>query len=99
MLNGSFGRTIETTSGLAGLISGFVLDGVDPAEIGRYSQAISAVTPQEAQSAAAELMNPAGATMVIVGDAKQFLPQLRKQQKNVTVIPLSALNLDSPTLK
>jgi len=99
VLNGSFGRTIETTSGLAGLISGFVLKGVSPDEIARYSGSVSAVTPDEARSAAGELLSPAGATMVIVGDAKQFLPQLRKQHKNVTVVPLSALNLDSPTLK
>jgi zinc protease len=99
VLNGSFGRTIETTGGLAGLVSGFVLEGVSPTEIARYSAAISAVTPQEAQAAAAELLNPAGATVVIVGDAKEFLPQLRKQQKNVTVIPIASLNLESATLR
>jgi predicted Zn-dependent peptidase len=75
------------------------LRGVSPDEIARYSQSVSAVSPEEARSAAGELLSPAGATMVIVGDAKQFLPQLRKQHKNVTVVPLSALNLDSPMLK
>jgi zinc protease len=99
VLNGSFGRTIETTSGLAGLISGFVLEGVDPAEIARYTASVSAVTPQEAQAAAAELLAPQGATMVVVGDAKEFLPALRKQHRNVTVIPLAELKLEEPDLR
>ncbi len=99
VLNGSFGRTIETTGGLAGLVSGFVMEGVDPAEIARYTAAISAVTPQEAQAAAAELLKPEGATIVIVGDAKEFLPALRKQHRDVTVIPVAELKLDEADLR
>ena len=99
VLNGSFGRSIETTSGLANLLSGYVLDGVSPEEIARYSASISAVKPAEAQSAAAELLDPANATLVIVGDAKQFLPQLRKDRRDVTVIPLASLNLDKAELR
>jgi zinc protease len=99
VLNGSFGRRIETTSGLASLVADYVIDGVSPEEIARYQQSVSAVTPHEAQRAAADLLDPAGATMVIVGDASTFLPKLRQERGNVTVIPLSALNLDSPTLR
>jgi zinc protease len=99
VLNGSFGRTIETTGGLAGLVSGFVMEGVDPAEIARYTAAISAVTPQEAQAAAAELLKPEGATIVIVGDAREFLPALRKQHRDVTVIPVAELKLDEADLR
>jgi zinc protease len=99
VLNGGFGRNIETTSGLAGLIGTYVARGVDPEEIGRYQQAVAAVTPQEAQAAAAELLDPAATIMVIVGDSGQFLAQLRRSHGNVTVIPLSELDLGSPNLR
>jgi len=99
VLNGGFGRAIETTSGLAGVIATYVVKGVDPEEIGRYQQAVAAVTPEQARSAAAALLDPAGATMVIVGDASLFLDQLRRDQPGVTVIPLSALDLNNPGLR
>ena len=35
----------------------------------------------------------------IVGDAKKFIEPLRQQFKNVDVIPISELDLDSPTLR
>lgn len=99
VLNGSFGRNIETTSGLANTIATYVAKGVSPDEILRYQKAISAVSPEEARSAAAELIDPAGATMVIVGEASQFLPALRRHHPDVVVIPLSSLNLGSPGLR
>ena len=37
--------------------------------------------------------------VIIVGDAKKFIEPLRQQFKSVDVIPLSELNLDSPTLR
>ena len=99
VLNGSFGRAIETTSGLAGLIGTYVSRGADPEEIGRYQQAVSAVTPEQAQATAAELLDPGPAVMVIVGDSKQFLPALRRSHSAVTLIRLDELDLGSPTLR
>ena len=99
VLNGSFGRSIETTSGLAGLIGTYVARGVDPAEIARNQQAVSAVTPEQARATAAELLDPGPSVMVIVGDSKQFLPALRRSHSAVTVIKLNELNLGSPTLR
>src|SRR4029453_16831768 len=72
-LTGDFGRDPETTAGSASLIAGFVLRGVGPDEIGRYLPGVLAVTPAEARSAAAELLAPAGATVVIVGEAALFV--------------------------
>jgi zinc protease len=98
-LTGDFGRDVETTAGLAQLVSSYVLRGVDPAELVHYQRAVLAVTPAEAQAAAAALIRPEGATIVIVGEASQFLDRLRQSQANVTVIPLAELNLDSPALR
>jgi zinc protease len=98
-LMGDFGRDAETTDGVASTIASYVLRGVDPGEIDRYQRAVLAVTPAEARAAAGDLLSPTGATIVIVGEASQFLPALRRDHANVTVIPLADLNLDSATLR
>lgn len=99
VLTGSFGRNVETTSGLAGLISTYVQRGVEPEELGRYQRSVLAVTPEQAQGTASELLGPQGVTMVIVGDASKFIDRLRRERSNVTVIPLAELNLDRPELR
>jgi zinc protease len=98
-LTGDFGRDVETTSGLAQLVGSYVIRGVDPAELLRYQSAVLTVTPAEAQAAAGQLLRPEGATIVIVGDSSKFLDALRRTQPDVTVIPLSELNLDRPALR
>jgi len=98
-LTGDYGRTAETTSGVASLIAGYITRGIPPGEIERYIPSVLAVTPDQAQAAAASLLNPEGATVVIVGEAAQFVERLRAQGRNVTVIPLTELNLDRATLR
>jgi zinc protease len=94
VLNGGFGRSLETTSGLATLVSNYVVRGVSPEEIARYQQSVNAVTPQQAGSAAASVLAPAGATVVIVGDSKLFIDRLRRERGELTVIPIGDLDLD-----
>jgi zinc protease len=98
-LTGDFGRDTETTSGVAGLIAGYVSRGLPPGEIANYLPGVLGVTPGQAQGTAAELLAPEGSTIVIVGEASQFLEGLRRQYPNVTVIPIAALNLDRPALR
>jgi zinc protease len=98
-LTGDFGRSLETTSGVAGLVADYVRRGVGPDELQRYLRAVLAVTPAEAQAAAGQLLAPAGATIVIVGEASQFVERLRREHGAVTVIPIADLNLDSATLR
>jgi zinc protease len=98
-LTGGFGRSIETTSGVAGLIAGYVQRGVGPETLDTYLPSVLAVTPADVQGVAAELLPVDGSTIVIVGEASQFADRLRQRYPNLTVIPLSALNLDAPTLR
>jgi len=98
-LTGDFGRDVETTAGLNQLVGAYVLRGIDPAELLRYQRSVLAVTPGEAQGAAAELLAPQGATIVIVGEASQFIAALRREHASVTVIPIAELNLDRATLR
>ncbi|HYD13950.1 MAG TPA: pitrilysin family protein [Allosphingosinicella sp.] len=98
-LTGDFGRDMETTAGTAGVIASYVTRGISPDEIGRYLPSVLAVTPAQAQAAAAQVLSPEGATVVIVGEASQFMGRLRREHPNVVVIPLAELNLDRPGLR
>lgn len=98
-LTGDFGRDMETTGGTAGVMASYVMRGIDPSEVGRYLPSVLAVTPAQAQGAAAELLGPQGTTTVIVGEASQFIERLRREHPDVVVIPLTELNLDNPGLR
>ncbi|MES3083808.1 M16 family metallopeptidase [Sphingomonas faeni] len=99
VLVGNFGRGIETTSGVAGILGAYVQNGVPLGELQRYTGAVGAVDPAAVQAAAVALLDPKAASIVVVGDAKQFIEPLRKAYPNVEVIPEAALKLDTATLR
>ncbi len=99
VLVGGFGRIVEINDGLASLLSDYIGGGVPLAEVGRYTARIQAVDPAAVQSAAAALLDPAPASIVVVGDAKQIADPLRTRYPTLEVIPATALNLDSATLR
>lgn len=98
-LAGNFGREMESVSGLGGIVAGYVQQGIAADEIGRFANMVQAVTPTAAGAAALEALSPAGSTIVIVGNAKLFADVIRKNFKDVTVIPIDSLKLDSPSLR
>ena len=85
--------------GLFGKLNAGEAGEFSPDEIGHYLPSVLAVTPAEAQGVAAELLAPQGSTMVIVGEAAQFIERLRREHPDVVVIPLAELNLDRPGLR
>lgn len=99
VLVGSFGRAIETNSGIAGLIGDYVIEQVGIDELTRFIPSIERVDPAAVQAAAARLFDTKAASIVIVGDAKSFVEPLRKSYPSLEIISASALKLDSPTLK
>ncbi|MFA6122271.1 MAG: pitrilysin family protein [Sphingomonas sp.] len=99
VLVGNFGRATETTGGIAGTIGGYIVQGVPLSELGQYTRSVSAVDPAAVQAAAAKLLDPTVASVVVVGDAKLFLAELRKTYPDAEVIPADALKLDSASLK
>jgi len=98
VLVGNFGRTVETTDGIAGLIGGYVVQALPLTELGRYTAEVQGVDPAAVQSAAAALLDPKAASIVVVGDAKQFLEPLRKAYPKVEVVQAASLDLDRTTL-
>jgi zinc protease len=99
VLVGGFGRAIETTDGIADIIGDYVVQAVPLAELGLYTGKVEAVDPAAVQSAASTLLDPTAASIVVVGDAKQFIDPLRKAYPSVEVIADGAVKLDGTTLK
>lgn len=99
VLVGSFGRRIERTDGIAGALVDYVADGVPLDTLSTYIPAIQGVDPAAVQAAAKKVLDPGNASIVVVGDAKQFVDELRKTHPNLEVIPATSLNLDSAALK
>ena len=97
-LTGDYGRGIETSAGLAGVLTSDALHGVDLREVGLYPQKVNAVDPEQARAAASVAVDPAKASLIVVGDAKSFIGKLKARFPNVEVIEASDLDLDAPTL-
>ncbi|HEX8420474.1 MAG TPA: pitrilysin family protein [Sphingomonas sp.] len=99
VLVGGFGRAIESTDGIADILGDYVVQNVPLSELARFTGAVEGVDPIAVQQAAAKLLDPRSASIVVVGDARQFITPLRKAYPNVEVVPASALKLDGQALK
>jgi zinc protease len=98
-LVGSYGRRLETTTGLADILGALALYGVPLDEITRYTARVDAVTPAQVQAFSARVLDPAKASVIVAGDAKLFAAALKAEQPDLEVIPVGQLDLDRPTLR
>ncbi|MBI2820845.1 MAG: insulinase family protein [Acidobacteria bacterium] len=98
-LIGSFGRSLETTGGLAGQFASLALYGLPLNEITRTIDKVQAVTASEVQQFVRSRLAAAEASIVIVGQAQRFLPELRKRFGKVEVIAEAELDLNSADLR
>ena len=96
---GGFGRALETVDGLGGFVANLALYDLPMSELAAYAGNVRAVTPEQIEAAFARHLPGSEASLVIVGDAAQFIEALRAKYPNVEVIPLSELNLNSATLR
>jgi len=97
-LTGEFGRAAATGDGLGRLLAQDAVENIAPDDIDHYIARTEAVTPPEEQAAAARLVDPAKADVIVVGDAKYFLPALKKRFGSVAVVEAGKLDLDAPDL-
>jgi zinc protease len=97
-LIGGFGRQVETSAGLANLLTDYAIFGVPLAEIGRFTDKTQAVTPAEARAGASELFDQSRLSLIVVGDAKLFADKLKAKFPNAVIIPAAQLDLDRADL-
>jgi zinc protease len=99
VLIGSFSRNLETATGLVNQVASLALHGMSLDEINRYINNVQAVTTADIQKFAGTRLDAKTSNIIIVGDAKKFLPELQKKFQNVEVIPVAELDLNSAKLR
>jgi zinc protease len=99
VLIGNFGRALETTGGLVSQIGALALYGLSLNEINKYINNVQGITASDVQKFAGSRLAASDASIVIVGNAKAFMENLRKQFPNVEVIPVADLDLNTGTLR
>lgn len=97
-LGGSYARSLETSSGFNGIVAGLMQQGIEPAEAAKLAERLSSVTAEEASAIASDLVDPAKASVIIVGDAEQFVDKLRELRPDVEVISADDLDLSREDL-
>jgi len=99
VLIGGFARNLETASGLVSQVASLALQGLSFDEINNYINNVQSITAKDVQGFAGTRLDAKAANVIIVGDAKKFLPELQKQYKNVEVIPVAELDLNLAQLR
>ena len=99
VLIGNFSRNLETASGLVGQVGSLALYGMGLDEINRYISNVQAISTADIQKFAGERLDAKMANIIIVGNAKAFLPALQQKYPNVEVIPITDLDLNSALLR
>ena len=101
VLTGGFARGLEATGGYVSQIANLALYGLPLTDINRYIGQVQSVTAGDVQTFAARQFGPKRLTVVLVGNAKLFLDDLRKNFPDaaVEVIPEAALDLNRASLR
>jgi zinc protease len=98
-LIGGYGRSLETTAGLAAQVGDLAIYGVKLEEIGKYIEQVQAVTPRQIEKYAHKHLGADHSMVVVVGDASQFAAAIRKVHPQAVLLESTALDLDRPNLQ
>ena len=99
-LSGSFPLTIETPNDIATQVLNVVFYDLPVEEIGTFPKRVQAVTPDDIQRVARQYIRTDRLSIVLVGNAAAFIPQLREVGfTDFEVIPIAQLNIMSATLR
>ncbi len=96
-LSGDFNRKLETGSGLTTNIAYLWIHDQPLNALNTYLPRVETITADEIKTFAAKHMT--STSIVVVGDSKKFLPELRKKYPNLQVIEESNLDLNRGDLK
>jgi zinc protease len=93
-LSGNYARELETGAGLVSAVASLAAYDLPLSSLNDYLPQVQKVTVSEVQRFASKHLAAAGASIVIVGDGRQFLPELKKRFSNAEVIPVGKLDLN-----
>ena len=98
-LIGRFARDVETTSGLAGQLAQIAAFDLPLDALASYIDDVDAISAEDVEAAAAEYLDPARASVVVVGDAQQFFDAVKNERAaaeriNVDDIDFNAADLN-----
>ena len=99
VLVGGFSRNLETANGLVAQVASLALYGMGLDEINRYINNVQAISTADIQKFAGTRLDAKTSNIIIVGNAKAFLPELQKKYPNVEVIPVADLDLNTALLR
>src|SRR5215217_3429803 len=93
-LAGSFPLTIETPDAIAAQVLNVLFYGLPLSEIESYRERVNAITPDDIQRVARDYLRPDRLSVVLVGNAKAFVDQLKGVGFNTfEVVNLNDLDL------
>ena len=99
VLIGNFSRSLETVDGVVSQIAALASYGIGLDEINRFINNVQGIGPQDVQKFAGTRLDAKSSNIIIVGNAKLFLPELQKKYPKVEVIPMSELDLNTALLR
>lgn len=99
VLIGNFSRALETANGLVNQVASLALHGLSLDEINRYINNVQSITTEDIQKFAGTRLDAKTSNIIIVGNAKAFLPELQKKFPKVEVIPVAELDLNTALLR
>jgi zinc protease len=98
-LIGGFARQMETTNGLVGQVSSLAIYGINFDQLNQFVSRVQAIKPEDVKKFASMNLSTDSTSLIVVGDAKKFLPDLQKQFPQLEVIPIDQLDLNSASLR
>lgn len=99
VLMGGFSRNLETVNGIVAQVAGLALYNLSLDEINRFINKVQAVTADDVRKFAASRLDAGTTSIIIVGNAQAFVPDLKKQYEEIEIIPLAELDLNSGRLR
>lgn len=96
---GNFARNLETNAGLVAQVAALAIYGISFDEINRYIDRVQGIRAGDVQRFAGSHLDAKAINVVVVGNAKEFLPDLRKKYPQVEVIPVAELDLNAALLR
>jgi zinc protease len=97
-LCGDFARSLETDAGMVSTVASLTEYDLPISSLNHYLRRVQKVTAPQIERFAAKNLGASDASIIIVGDGRQFLPELKKRFPNVEVIPVDKLDLNKAAL-